>query len=819
MSAWPRGLALHRLWRRLGVKVFSALAGLIAVIVLVALGAWLAFSDIAERMTEISERQLPVIARSARFAEIGSDLVATAPRLLTARSSWEQESLWAELQARLAQLEALRPLSGAASLATQVAAAHDEGAMIDDASLTDLIDRIRRNLLALNANVGLGFELGRANRERSEALRWTHVTFLDEIEPILEDSRFNTETEMEQWAGAESSAEESRSRINLMHTIGVRDRLLEVNADANLLVGLTLRAASQQDSLDIEHTRQYLGEVGDRLRDNLVLLRDEDSAITLREAVHAMLTFAEGEASLPALRQRELALGQRNMTLINDNEALISELKGEIAARIRRSQGEAEAAAAEARASVQRGKLLLIVMSLGGLAVAIAIGWWYVGRRLLGRLKRLRGHMAAIAGGDLEVKIDVGGNDEITDMARALAVFQHTAVEVENANAQALIDNALVGLVSTDADGVVEFVNPNARELFAVADDEAIGTRFVEAFIAEHARGRVDLAALMAGGATAHPLTTTGRRRDGSTFPLDLSLRVYHRRRHRQLLLTLADATERLEAKRLLERRIAERTRDLRGANRRLKDAVAERQLTEAELRSANQELIQATKLASLGQLSASIVHELNQPLSALRYRNHNARQLLALERHDEALACLVTAEQLADKMAKIINHLKVFSRKAAEVTEPVDLRQVVDSALSLFAQRLARMDCRLDWQAETALPEVLADPIRLEQVMVNLIGNALDAVEDCEHPLLTLETRLEADQVVLAVSDNGVGMSESVMAQMFDPFFTTKATGQGLGMSISRKILRELGGEMAVQSRPEKGTRIELSLRRSQAA
>lgn len=799
---WP---APHRLWRRLAVKVFSALAAVIAVIVLVALGAWLAFSDVAERMTEISERQLPVITRSARFAEIGSDLVATAPRLLTARSSWEQESLWSELQARLAQLDALRPLSVVG-----------RAPGTDEASLSDLLDRIRHNLMALNDNVSQGFELRRTNRERSEALRWTHVTFLDEIEPILEDSRFNTEVEMEQWARADTGFQVERSRANLMHTIGVRDRLLRVNADANLLVGLTLRAASQQDSLAVGQTRQYLGEVGDRLRSNLITLRNEDSTITLRQAAQTMLTFAEGEGSLPALRQRELTLGQHNMTLINDNEALIRELKAVIAERIQRSRGEAEAAAEQARSSVQRGKLLLIAMSLVGLAVAIAIGWWYVGRRLLGRLKRLRGHMAAIAAGDLAVEIDVHGNDEITDMARALVVFQQTAAEVENANAQSIIDNALVGLVSTNADGIVEFVNPNARELFGVSGGEAIGTRFVDSFIAEGARAEIDLAALMADGTSDHPLTTTGQRRDGSAFPLDLSLRVYHRRRHRQLLLTLADATERLEAKRLLERRIAVRTRDLRAANRRLKEAVMERQRTEAELRGANQELIQATKLASLGQLSASIVHELNQPLSALRYRNHNARQLLALKRHDEAHACLVTTEQLASKMAKIINHLKVFSRKASEVTEPVDLREVIDNALSLFAQRLARMHCELDWRSQASLPRVLADPIRLEQVLVNLVGNALDAMDGRESPRLGLETVVDEDCVTLVVDDTGVGMSEAIMAQMFDPFFTTKASGQGLGLSISRKILRELGGEMTVASREGEGTRIQLTLKKS---
>ncbi|MFC6670524.1 ATP-binding protein [Marinobacterium aestuariivivens] len=790
-------------YSRIGLKVFGAFLVVTLATLLVAVSAWLAFSHVSERMQDISEHQLPVISKAAHFAETGGLIIATAPRLLTASSSWEQESIWVELETQMQQLETLLPPEPAGAAASAGL----------PRPVVELLASIRRNLQSLNENVSQGFDLRRLNRERSESLRWTHAGFLDEIEPILEDSRFNTQVAMERLVSSENLRNAAQVKQSILHAIRIRDVLMQVNADANLAVGLTLRGASQQTAMDISHTLQYLGEIEDRLRESLLLLQTEESTISLRQAVDAILKFSGGDDSLPGLRLKELGLQQRNMDLLNESKDLIRELKRFISEQVSRSETAALQASAQAKRSVERGRALLVVMLMLGLLVAFVVGWFYVGRNLLGRLNRLRNHMAAIATGNLEVEIDDRGSDEITEMAKALVVFRNTAIQVENANAQSIIDNALVGLVSTDDRGIIEFFNPNAGQLFGIEDAQVIGRRFDEVFLEQHCREVLDLEGL-ADTAVPQVLEMVGRRQDGSQFPLDLSLGVYHRRQSRKFLLTLVDATERHEAQAILEQRIAERTADLQSANQRLVSEVHERQRTEAELRSAHQELIQATKLASLGQLSASIVHELNQPLSAIRYSAHNALQLLELDRGDEARTCLEKTEKLADKMAKIINHLKVFSRRAADVLEPVNLTEVINSALSLFGQRIRRMDCRLVWDESRSLPEVLGDQIRLEQVIVNLLGNALDAMEGTQQPQLVIDSHEDGERLILRVCDSGTGMSDEVMAQMFDPFFTTKATGQGLGMSISQKIIREFGGELKVESQPGQGTRIHLTLK-----
>lgn len=785
-------------WSRIGFKLIGAIGAILLVTLAIAVAAWLAFVEISERIDTISEQQVPLFTTSARLAELGGLITSTAPRLRSARSQWEQEEIRSELDSLLIKL---RELFEQGPVATQMPLPLSR-------QIETLLPRIRANLQALNDNVSEGFELKARNRELSSALRWSHGSFLDEVEPILEDSRFNTRIALDHLVDRSSvSSEQALDEIQL--ELKNREALMGLNADSNLALGLILRAASQQSRNEIDETLLYLGEVEDRLRLRLETLEAIISTVSLRQAVTDILSFARPERDLPGLRKQELALVSRNQQLLEVNKTLLLSLKTLISDQVDRAASATLEAAGQAHRSVNRGRTLLVMMALFGLVVALGVGWIYVGRDLLVRLNGLRHSMAAIAGGNLETPIEIKGDDEISQMAEALVVFRNTAQEVEDANAESIIDNALVGLISADADGRIEFVNPNARLLLHCDEAVLIGESIGQILMPD-VRDEFDPIALAADGGAPEVVETIGRRNDGSQFPLDLSARLYYQRRKRKYLFTLVDATERHQAQQLLEQRIADRTRDLSAE-------VRERKRTEAELRAAHQELIQTTKLATLGELSAGIAHELNQPLSAIRYSAHNASRLVHRERIEDAQDCLTKIEDLADKMAGTINHLKVFSRRAADELEPVALDEVVDNALSLFTQRLKRMACDVHWHGRDAIQPVLGDPIRLEQVVVNLVGNALDAMEQSANPTLLMEVIPTDDSVTLAMIDCGTGMPSDVVEQMFDPFFTTKEVGQGLGLglSISTKIVRDLGGELRVDSTPGVGTRIYLNLKR----
>ncbi|WP_249671980.1 ATP-binding protein [Pseudomonas abieticivorans] len=219
-----------------------------------------------------------------------------------------------------------------------------------------------------------------------------------------------------------------------------------------------------------------------------------------------------------------------------------------------------------------------------------------------------------------------------------------------------------------------------------------------------------------------------------------------------------------------------------------------------AELRTAQEGLVQSAKLAALGQMSAALAHEINQPLTAQRMQLASLRLLLDHGRVDDAYQALAPLEQMLSRMAALTSHLKTFARKSpAGLRERLDLACVVDQALLLLEPRIHAE--RISTVLHLARPAwVRGDAIRLEQVLINLLRNALDAMAN--QPLKRLEVRIDADQGNwrLSVIDSGGGIDDAHLADLFEPFFTTKPVGDGLGLglAISYAIVTELGGRLS---------------------
>ncbi len=269
------------------------------------------------------------------------------------------------------------------------------------------------------------------------------------------------------------------------------------------------------------------------------------------------------------------------------------------------------------------------------------------------------------------------------------------------------------------------------------------------------------------------------------------------------------------EARDELERRVAERTADLARVNSRIEKEIAERRLTERRLRQTQADLIQAGKLAGLGQMSAALSHEFNQPLAATKTYAENAAVLIERGRIDEASDNVRRISALIDRMASISRHLRNFARKPNEKLGAVSLDEAIRDTLEIVAVRLSTANARLEVELEPGLPRVKAGTIRLQQVLVNIITNAADAVEGLENRTITLSGRREGSKVVVRVSDRGAGVAAAIRERIFDPFFTTKGVGKGLGLglSISYNIVKDFGGSLTVSDYAEGGAifRIEL--------
>lgn len=241
-----------------------------------------------------------------------------------------------------------------------------------------------------------------------------------------------------------------------------------------------------------------------------------------------------------------------------------------------------------------------------------------------------------------------------------------------------------------------------------------------------------------------------------------------------------------------------------RRKNQRLQAGIRERlerevALRTAELREAQDGLVHAAKMAALGQMSAALAHEINQPLTALQMQLGSLRLLLDSGRPEAVRDGLQRIDGLLQRMAALTGHLKTFARKTpAGLSERLCLGDVLEQALQLLAPRMRSEQVELRTQIDDEA-EVLGDAIRIEQVILNLLHNALDAMAESETRILLVRIVREDDGCLLSVEDSGGGIAEETLGRVFEPFFTTKPVGQGLGLglAVSYGIVRDLGGTL----------------------
>jgi two-component system C4-dicarboxylate transport sensor histidine kinase DctB len=295
----------------------------------------------------------------------------------------------------------------------------------------------------------------------------------------------------------------------------------------------------------------------------------------------------------------------------------------------------------------------------------------------------------------------------------------------------------------------------------------------------------------------------------GAAFGASAGLLALYLASRRRALRQLFQAQSELQqAHAQLERLVDARTAELRETNEALKTQIAQRLQTEGEL-------LQTSKLAVLGQMSAGLSHEVNQPLTALRALARNSQRLLDSGRTEAVAANLQIMDEMVERMGAITRQLKSFARKADPVGAAVPLLASVRNALLLLEHRSRALDVAVCIDVPPGL-QVRAEANRLEQVLVNLFGNAIDAMAHEAERRLRVQAVApdEAGRVLVRVQDSGTGLSEDLLPRLFEPFFTTKPAGEGLGLGlvISSKIVHEFGGTLRAH-RLEHGMSFEFDL------
>lgn len=261
-----------------------------------------------------------------------------------------------------------------------------------------------------------------------------------------------------------------------------------------------------------------------------------------------------------------------------------------------------------------------------------------------------------------------------------------------------------------------------------------------------------------------------------------------------------------------LERRVVERTEDLSRARDRLQAEISDHRSTEAKLQVVQQDLVQANRLAILGQVAAGVAHEINQPVATIRAYADNARVFLDRKQTAPAEENLGAIAALTERIGTITEELKAFARKGRTAAEAVELRGVIEGAVVLLRSRFAgRLDA-LAIDLPSPSLKVMGNRVRLEQVLINLFQNALEALDGRNDAHVRVSVEETADDVTVGVSDNGPGIPPGILKSLFTPFNTSKEKGLGLGLVISKDIVADYGGRIEVSSNGS-GTRFTVHL------
>jgi two-component system sensor kinase FixL len=360
---------------------------------------------------------------------------------------------------------------------------------------------------------------------------------------------------------------------------------------------------------------------------------------------------------------------------------------------------------------------------------------------------------------------------------------------IEGQILQAVYDTSLDAIIVIDQKGMMRSFNKIAEKLFSYPANEVLGRNIkmlMPPYFAEHHDGYLERY-LRTGERRIIGIgrVVTGQKKDGSTFPLELAIG---------------------EARIGDEKLFAGFIRDL-----------TERQQIEQRVHELQEELVHASRLASLGEITSMVAHEVNQPLSASGTYLEVARELLMSEREDRRADSLKAIEEAAVQIRRVgdtVRRIREFARKKTPDLGSEDINRIIEEANAIAAVGTKAKDIRTIFDLSDLHPKTRVDRIQIQQVIMNLVRNAMDAMTDFDRRELVLQSRInEANEIEIGVLDSGPGIAEAAAKRLFTPFVTTKKDGTGLGLAICRSIVEAHGGRLWHEKSPLGGAAFKFTL------
>ncbi len=464
---------------------------------------------------------------------------------------------------------------------------------------------------------------------------------------------------------------------------------------------------------------------------------------------------------------------------------------------------------------IQHGHRVLLACFGLSISMSLLLTYYFVNRRIVARLTNLSNSLDAIINNDLSHPIEVDGKDEIGNLCAQLIQYGQKVEEMERTNALSLINNTQASLITCNLQGEIESANPSAQASLQLESSKVKKTLW--RCFPEDVQPRLQAVfdpkgKLIKNGADSVTLSIGCIEKP---HYLRLYLRKFNQGLNDKIIVTITDVTDQEHANRVLEERVREKTQSLLENNEQLQAEIEERQRAEAYLKKTQNDLIQAAKMAVVGQTMTSLAHELNQPLSAMSTYLYTARLALEQAETTQINQSLTQIEGLTERMGKIVNSLRNFARKSSsdEPLKSLSLNSVVEQALLLVQTKAKRQQVVLHNELPDTL-SVIGETLSLEQILINLLVNACDAASGNQKKSVSLELLSTDDKVYrIAITDSGSGFEHRVVGKLFTPFTTTKEVGLGLGLNICQSLIERMNGQIYLASNLDKGAMVVLEL------
>ncbi|MDX1304320.1 ATP-binding protein [Photobacterium sp.] len=776
--------------KTIGYRLIAAIAFMAFLTISVSLISLVNWEAIDNQIKTIVDKNMPTLKASYQLERNTAGLQASLHRLSHNTDPVTHNDLKLKINIKLEQItNAITDtvgLNSYPSIKTQ-----HEILVQDIAVFADLLNQRNTHLYSLT--------------QTENTIRWLHQDLVDELTPLRQEVEWQLTRMLPNAVNSDVMAD-VMTEFSLIQSITINE---------NKLHQLVLEIIQQHQHRDLSNAFYFIGYKTNEIRTMSQKLHHYPSTISYRQLLQEFIGLVEPGGVLEKRLKKNVQLHidisrheKRIQTRLQDQEGRIQNM-------VEQADTSLQQLNDETRQSIIFSRAMMLGFVSLSILLSIMLSIHLVGRGIVKRLNLLSQDLDSVTKGNLNANIQVTGDDEIGLLGDNLRYFCRQMQEMQQSNALNLINNTQACIITCNLNGVVESVNPSALKLFSY--DTAMADITIWDFFNENMQQRLKY--LFADGS---PLVEKGacnltlkQNYQEKTLYLRLDFRLFKQGNSDKVIITMTDITEQENAARWLENMVREKTQSLTNSNRQLRAEVDDRKRVEDDLRATQDDLIQAAKMAVVGQAMTSLAHELNQPLSAISTHVFATKVAIKKQNHDRLATSLDKIEHLTVRMGNIISSLRNFARKqsASNPLIRVNIHESIHQAMLIVESRAKVQKTTIINEVDTAL-YALADQVQLEQVLVNLMVNSCDAVAASERRDITISTLdTIGSPLRMMVSDTGEGFAAESIKKLFIPFTTTKDVGLGLGLSICRSIMTRLGGEIFLASNLHGGAMVVLEL------